>query len=91
MARRSATNFSTTRPWEEEEESHDLIRMHGTLKSPHFDISYMDDGEDNLTYVLIVKDNFSNYVWLRNAKTFDTKTTANALLDSLATFTPGAK
>lgn len=51
----------------------------------------MGGGEDNLTYIFIVGADFGNYAWLRNAKTCDEETTANALPDFFATFVAKCK
>ena len=52
----------------------------------HFDYLYMGAGSGGLKYVLIIKDDFSSYVWLKPATTCDAKHTTTALLDWVTTF-----
>jgi len=52
----------------------------------HFDYCYIMRGEDDFKYVLIVKDDFSGYVWLRPTKEADGSTNATVLLDWFASF-----
>ena len=52
----------------------------------NFDYCYMMKGVRDLTYVLILKDDFSGYVWLRPTRESDASTTAQALLDWFASF-----
>ncbi|CDF38965.1 unnamed protein product [Chondrus crispus] len=43
-------------------------------------------GVRDLRYVLVLKDDFSGYVWLRPTREADADTTAQALLDWFASF-----
>ena len=45
----------------------------------HFDYLYMGEGEDGYKYILILKDDFSNYIWLFLTRTCDTCSAVKAL------------
>ena len=52
----------------------------------HFDYYYMMEGKDNYKYVLILKDDFSSYVWLKATKETTAEVTADYLIDWFSTF-----
>ena len=52
----------------------------------HFDYCYIMPGEDGFCYVLIIKDDFSGYLWLIAAETTDADTIASALMRWFASF-----
>ena len=52
----------------------------------HFDYLYMGAGKGGAKYVLILKDDFSNYVWLRPASTCDAAHAIKALTEWVAAF-----
>ena len=52
----------------------------------HFDYLYMGAGSGGVKYVLILKDDFSSYVWLRPATTCDAHHATTALLEWVTTF-----
>jgi Integrase core domain/Integrase zinc binding domain len=52
----------------------------------HFDYLYMSPSVDDAKYVLIVKDDYSNYVWLKQCKNTDADSTAAALIEWFAAF-----
>jgi transposase InsO family protein len=61
--------------------------MHLSLtKSIHFDYLYMGPSVDDLKYVLIVKDDYSNYVLLKQCKNADAYSTAAVLIEWFAAF-----
>jgi Integrase core domain/Integrase zinc binding domain len=52
----------------------------------HFDYLYMGPSVDDAKYVLIVKDDYSNYVWLKQCKNADADSTAAVLIEWFAAF-----
>jgi transposase InsO family protein len=52
----------------------------------HFDCLYMGPSVDDAKYVLIVKDDYSNYVWLKQCKNADADSTAAVLIEWFAAF-----
>jgi Integrase core domain/Integrase zinc binding domain len=52
----------------------------------HFDYLYMDTSVGNVKYVLIVKDDYSTYVWLKQCKNADAYSTAAILIEWFAAF-----
>ena len=46
----------------------------------HFDYLYIGESSDQKEYILILKDDFSGYVYLRACKAADSATTAEVLL-----------
>ncbi len=52
----------------------------------HFDFCYMSPGEEGYTYVLILKDDHSGYVWLTPAKDTTAATVAKVLIRWFASF-----
>ena len=52
----------------------------------HFDNCYISKGEDSYCCILVIKDDFSGYVWLIPTTEADAKTTADALLSWFASF-----
>eukprot|EP00171_Calliarthron_tuberculosum_P021396 IDg21396t1 len=52
----------------------------------HFDFCYMMPGVKDMRYVLILKDDFSGYVWLLPTMDTDAETAAEALLNWFASF-----
>jgi transposase InsO family protein len=52
----------------------------------HFDYLYIDLSVDDVKYVLIVKDDYSNYVWLKQYKNADAYSTAAVLIEWFAAF-----
>ena len=52
----------------------------------HFDYLYMSEGEQNWKYILILKDDFSSFVWLVKTRTCDTDSAVQALKDWITTF-----
>jgi Integrase zinc binding domain/Integrase core domain len=52
----------------------------------HFDYLYMGPSVDDTKYVLIVKDDYSNYVWLKQCKNTDADSTAAVLIEWFAAF-----
>jgi IS30 family transposase len=52
----------------------------------HFDYLYMGPSVDIAKYVLIVKDDSSNYGWLKQSKNADSDSTAAVLIEWFATF-----
>ncbi len=52
----------------------------------HFDFCYLMPGEDSVTYVLILKDDLSGYVWLIPTADADAESVADALLKWFAAF-----
>ena len=52
----------------------------------HFDFCYIMQGEQDQAYVLVIKDDFSGYVWLLPAKNADSSTTADGLLTWFSSF-----
>jgi transposase InsO family protein len=62
--------------------------MHATKPNEiiHFDNLYMGKSVDDAEYVLIVKDDFSNSVWLKQCKHADADSTASVLIKWFAAF-----
>jgi Integrase core domain/Integrase zinc binding domain len=62
--------------------------MHATKPNEiiHFDYVYMGKSVDDAEYVLIVKDDFSNYVWLKQCKHADADSTVAVLIEWFAAF-----
>jgi transposase InsO family protein len=52
----------------------------------HFDYLYMGPSVDDAKYVLIVKDDYSNYVWLKRCKHADADSTVAVLIEWFAAF-----
>jgi transposase InsO family protein len=52
----------------------------------HFDYLYMGPSVDDVKYVLIVKNDYSNYVWLKQCKNPDAYSTAALLIEWFAAF-----
>ena len=52
----------------------------------HFDFCFMTKGENDLVYVLVVKDDMSGYVWLQPKKATHAESTADTLLQWFAAF-----
>lgn len=52
----------------------------------HFDFCYIMSGENCMCYVLVLKDDFSSYTWLRETAEADAEKTANALLQWFSSF-----
>jgi Integrase core domain len=76
----SATGEATRRPRVE--------AMHATKPNEviHFDYLYMGKSVDDAEHVLIVKDDFSNYVWLKQCKHADADSTVSVLIEWFAAF-----
>ena len=55
-------------------------------KMTHFDFCYISLGEAEKCYVLIIKDDFSGYVWLTPTSEADAENTADSLLSWFASF-----
>jgi transposase InsO family protein len=62
--------------------------MHATNPNEiiHFDYLYMGKSVDDAEYVLIVKDDFSNYVLLKQCKHADADSTVSVLIEWFAAF-----
>lgn len=62
--------------------------LHASLpnKLLHFDFCYMSNGEDDYTYVLVLKEDFSGYVWLEPTKLANADTVANSLIHWFSAF-----
>ena len=62
--------------------------LHATKpnKLLHFDFCYMSTGEKGHTYVLILKDDFSGYVWLTACKEATAEVVANTLISWFSSF-----
>jgi Integrase zinc binding domain/Integrase core domain len=52
----------------------------------HFDYLYMGPSTDDANYVLIVKDDYSSYVWLKQCKKADANNTVSVLIEWFAAF-----
>jgi transposase InsO family protein len=52
----------------------------------YFDYLYMGPSVDDAKYVLIVKDDYSNYVWLKQCKNADADSTAAVFIEWFAAF-----
>lgn len=52
----------------------------------HFDFCYMTPGENDFTYVLIIKDDLSGYVWLVPCEDADAISVAESLVQWFSTF-----
>jgi Integrase core domain len=52
----------------------------------HFDYLYMGKPVDDAEYVLIVKEDFSNYVWLKQCKHADADSTVSVHTEWFAAF-----
>ena len=52
----------------------------------HFDFCYMSPAEDDLFYVLILKDDHSGYMWLVPTTRKTAETIANSLIKWFAAF-----
>jgi Integrase core domain/Integrase zinc binding domain len=52
----------------------------------HFDYLYIIPSVDDVKYVLIVKDDYSNYVWLKQCKKSDAYSTAAEIIEWFAAF-----
>jgi len=52
----------------------------------HFDFCYIGKGFDDCTYVLILKDDFSSFVWLFPCIAADAEATADALIEWFSSF-----
>ena len=54
----------------------------------HFDYLYIGESKSGCEYILILKDDFSGYVFLRACKHADAETTAEVLMEYFTTFVP---
>ncbi len=54
----------------------------------HFDYLYVGESSDEKEYILILKDDFSGYVFLRSCKFANAETTADVLIEYFTTFVP---
>jgi len=54
----------------------------------HFDYLYIGESSNQKEYVLILKDDFSVYCFLRSCKSADAETTAEVLMEYFTTFVP---
>ena len=54
----------------------------------HFDFLYIGESRTDHTYILILKDDFSGYVFLRACKSADAETAASVLCEYFTTFVP---
>jgi hypothetical protein len=52
----------------------------------HFDYLYMGPSFDDVKYVLIVKEDYNNYAWLKQCKNADPYSTAAVLIEWFAAF-----
>lgn len=52
----------------------------------HFDYLFIGEGENDFKYILIIKDDFSNYVWLIPTKKCDGESAAKDITDWIAAF-----
>ena len=52
----------------------------------HFDFCYMSTGDKGYTYVLILKDDFSGYIWLIPTKAVTAEVVADALISWFSSF-----
>jgi hypothetical protein len=52
----------------------------------HFDYLYMIPSTDDDKYVLIVKDDYSSYLWLKQFKNADADSTVSVLIEWFAAF-----
>jgi hypothetical protein len=52
----------------------------------HFDYLYMGPSTDDAKYVLIVKDDYSSYVWQKQCKKVDADNTVSVLIEWFASF-----
>lgn len=52
----------------------------------HFDFCYMSQGEEDYLYVLVLKDDFSGYVWLEPTKAADADTVTDVLIRWFSSF-----
>ena len=57
----------------------------------HFDFLYIGESRSMHEYILILKDDFSGYVFLRGCKHADASTTAEVLTEYFTTFVPVTK
>jgi hypothetical protein len=62
------------------------LYMHLSLTESYFDYLYTNPSVDDVKYVLIVKDDYSNYVWLKQCKNADAYSTAAVLIEWFAAF-----
>jgi hypothetical protein len=76
----SAPGESTPRPIRE------ALHASKPNKVIHFDYLYMVPSVEDVKYVLIVKDVYSNYVWLKQCKNADAYSTAAVLIEWFAAF-----
>ncbi len=54
----------------------------------HFDYLYVGESSNNKEYILILKDDFSGYCFLRACEKADAETTAEVLMEYFTTFVP---
>ena len=54
----------------------------------HFDYLYIGESSNNKQYILILKDDFSGYCFLRACEKADAETTAEVLMEYFTTFVP---
>lgn len=54
----------------------------------HFDFLYIGESKSNHEYILMLKDDFSGYVFLRACQSADAETAASTLLEYFTTFVP---
>lgn len=52
----------------------------------HFDFCFMSTGDNGVTYVLVLKDDFSGFVWLVSCKEANSEATADALISWFSSF-----
>ena len=57
----------------------------------HFDFLYIGESRSGYEYILILKDDFSGYVYLRPCKKADAASTAAVLIEYFSTFVPVLK
>lgn len=53
----------------------------------HFDYLYMGQSDSAILYLLVLKDDFSGYIWLVPSESADSETAANAISRWISTFT----
>ncbi len=59
-----------------------------SLSSCNFDFLYIGESCTGTEYILILKDDFSGYVFLKPCKKADAETTSNVLMEYFSTFVP---
>lgn len=81
----SATGEKVPRPFGQQEHAERV----GELL--HFDFLYIGESAAGPEYILILKDDFSGYVFLRPCEKADARSTANVLVEYFTTFVPVLK